>query len=132
MILAGSRPLLEQPVARRVSDGAPSTWLITGAAGFIGSHLVDALLKRGMRVLGLDNLSAGRLQNIAHQFDQPKFHFARANLGDEIVLDRLASEADVIVHLAAAVGVELVVDRPTYTIETNVMGTEAVLRTALR
>ena len=121
-----------QPTVRGSSNGAPSTWLITGAAGFIGSHLVDALLARGNRVLGLDNLSTGRLQNIAHQLDHPRFHFARANLGDEIVLDRLASEADVIVHLAAAVGVELIVERPTYTIETNVLGTEAVLRTALR
>jgi UDP-glucose 4-epimerase len=109
-----------------------TTWLITGAAGFIGSHLVDALLQRGMRVLGLDNLSTGRVHNIEHVLDHPRFHFARASLSDEIVLDRLASEADVIVHLAAAVGVELIVQRPTYTIETNVMGTEAVLQAALR
>jgi UDP-glucose 4-epimerase len=109
-----------------------TTWLITGTAGFIGSHLVDTLLARGNRVLGLDNLSTGRLQNIEHQLDHPRFHFAHASLSDEIVLDRLASEADIIVHLAAAVGVELIVERPTHTIETNVMGTEAVLRTALR
>ena len=114
------------------SRGAATTWLITGAAGFIGSHLVDALLARGSRVLGLDNLATGQLRNIAHQLEHPRFHFARASLADEIVLDRLASEADVIVHLAAAVGVELIVERPTHTIETNVMGTEAVLRAALR
>ena len=108
------------------------TWFITGAAGFVGSHLVDALLARGARVLGLDDLSTGRMRNIEHQLDHPRFHFARASLSDEIVLDRLTSEADVVVHLAAAVGVELVVERPTHTIETNVMGTEAVLRTALR
>jgi UDP-glucose 4-epimerase len=93
---------------------------------------VDALLARGHHVLGLDNLSTGRLQNIEHQLEHPRFHFARANLDDEIVLDRLASEADIIVHLAAAVGVSLVIERPAYTIETNVMGTEAVLRVALR
>jgi UDP-glucose 4-epimerase len=122
----------DQPSAPNAGNGEPTTWLITGAAGFIGSHLVDALLARGDRVLGLDNLSTGRLENIAHQLDHPRFHFARANIADEIVLDRLASEADIIVHLAAAVGVELIVERPTYTIETNVMGTEAVLRTALR
>jgi UDP-glucose 4-epimerase len=122
----------EQAHVEESGNGAPGTWLITGAAGFIGSHLVDALLARGNRVLGLDNLSTGRLQNIAHQLDHPRFHFARASLSDEIVLDRLASEAEIIVHLAAAVGVELIVERPTYTIETNVMGTEAVLRTALR
>ena len=113
-------------------NGEPLTWLITGAAGFIGSHLVDALLGRGDRVLGLDNLSTGCLHNVEHALDHPRFHFARASLSDEIVLDRLVSEADIVVHLAAAVGVELIVERPTYTIETNVLGTEAVLRTALR
>lgn len=112
--------------------GYTPTWLITGAAGFIGSHLVDALLDRGVRVLGMDNLSTGRMENIAHRLGDPRFHFARASLSDEIVLDRLASEADVVVHLAAAVGVELIVERPAHTIETNVMGTEAVLRSALR
>jgi UDP-glucose 4-epimerase len=110
----------------------PATWFITGAAGFIGSHLVHALLARGDRVLGLDNLSTGHLQNIEHVLDHPRFHFARASLSEEIVLDRLASEADIIVHLAAAVGVELIVERPVYTIQTNVIGTEAVLRAALR
>jgi UDP-glucose 4-epimerase len=123
---------LTQSVTASGSRGTATTWLITGAAGFIGSHLVDALLARGSRVLGLDNLSTGRLQNIASPLQHPRFHFARASLADEVVLDRLASEADVIVHLAAAVGVELIVERPAYTIETNVMGTEAVLRAALR
>jgi UDP-glucose 4-epimerase len=113
-------------------DSTPGTWLITGAAGFVGSHLVDALLARGARVLGLDDLSTGRISNIAHQLGHPRFHFARARVGDEIVLDRLTSEAETVVHLAAAVGVELVVERPTHTIETNVMGTEAVLRAARR
>jgi UDP-glucose 4-epimerase len=122
----------ERADARGSSNGDPATWLVTGAAGFIGSHLVDALLARGNRVLGLDNLSTGRLQNIEHALNHPRFHFARASLSDEIVLDRLASEADIVVHLAAAVGVELIVERPTHTIETNVLGTEAVLRTALR
>ena len=112
--------------------GQPETWFITGAAGFVGSHLVDALLARGARVLGLDDLSTGRMRNIEHQLGNPRFHFARASVSDEIVLDRLTSEADVVVHLAAAVGVELVVERPTHTIETNVMGTESVLRAARR
>jgi UDP-glucose 4-epimerase len=129
---SSSLRLREEQDDEASGNSAPATWLVTGAAGFIGSHLVDTLLARGNRVLGLDNLSTGRLQNIAHQLDHPRFHFARASLSDEIVLDRLASEADIIVHLAAAVGVELIVERPTYTIETNVMGTEAVLRTALR
>ena len=110
----------------------PQTWLVTGAAGFIGSHLCDTLLARGDAVLGLDNLTTGRIENVQHQLGHPRFHFARADVSDAIVMDRLASQATIIVHLAAAVGVELVVERPAYTIETNVMGTEAVLRSALR
>jgi len=83
-------------------------------------------------VLVIDNLSTGRLENIDHHLDKADFHFARANITDEIVLDRLASQADVIVHLAAAVGVQLIVEHPVHTIETNIMGTEHVLRAALR
>ncbi len=110
----------------------PITWFVTGAAGFIGSHLCDALIARGDIVLALDNLTTGRMENVRHLLDHPRFHFARADVADAIVMDRLASQASIIVHLAAAVGVELVVERPAYTIETNVMGTEAVLRSALR
>ena len=84
-------------------------YLITGGAGFIGSHLADALLALGHRVLAIDNLSTGRLDNIQHLLDDPNFHFTRANITHEVVLDRLASQADVIVHLAADVGVKLVV-----------------------
>lgn len=129
---AGSNPLPEPDPAVTGSDSQRRTWLITGAAGFVGSHLVDALLARGEHVLGLDNLATGRLENIAQHRASPRFHFARADLADQLVLDRLASQADVIVHLAAAVGVELVVSRPVHTLETNVMGTEAVLRAARR
>jgi UDP-glucose 4-epimerase len=106
--------------------------LITGGAGFIASHLADALLAQGYRVLAIDNLSTGSLDNIAHLLHHPLFHFARCSITDDTVLDRLASEADVIVHLAAAVGVQLIVERPVHTIETNIMGTEAVLKAALR
>ena len=109
-----------------------ATYLITGGAGFIGSHLADALLAAGYRVLVIDNLSTGRLQNIHHLLDHPSFHFARADITDAVVMDRLASQADIIVHLAAAVGVQLIVEHPVHTIETNVMGTEVVLQTALR
>ncbi len=108
------------------------TCLITGGAGFIGSHLADALLTAGHQVLAVDNLSTGNLTNIAHLENHPAFHFARANITDTIVIDRLASQADMIFHLAAAVGVKLIVEQPVQTIETNVMGTEAVLQAALR
>jgi len=106
------------------------TYLITGGAGFIGSHLSDVLLGAGQRVLSIDDLSTGRLANIAHLLGRPDFHFAQAPIADKVVLDRLASQADVIVHLAAAVGVQLIVEHPVHTIETNVGGTEAVLRAA--
>ena len=108
------------------------TVLITGGAGFIGSHLSDAMLAQGHQVLVIDNLSTGRLENIEHLLDNPNFHFACANITNEIVLDRLASQADIIVHLAAAVGVKLIVEHPVHTIETNVMGTEIVLKVGLR
>ena len=107
-----------------------TTYLITGGAGFIGSHLSDVLLAAGQRVLTIDNLSTGRLENIRHLLGRPDFHFAQASITDKVVLDRLASQADVIVHLAAAVGVQLIVEHPVRTIETNVGGTEAVLRAA--
>lgn len=106
--------------------------LITGGAGFIGSHLAEAFLAAGHEVTILDNLSTGRFENIAHLVGQPGFRFALASIQNAIVLDRLASEADVIIHLAAAVGVQLIVERPVHTIETNIMGTEAVLQAAAR
>ncbi|HXT16812.1 MAG TPA: NAD-dependent epimerase/dehydratase family protein [Gemmatimonadaceae bacterium] len=109
-----------------------ATYLITGGAGFIGSSLADALLQHGHRVLVIDDLSTGRLENIAHLKDHPSFHFARSSIDNELVLDRLASESDIIVHLAAAVGVRLIVEQPVRTIETNIMGTEAVLKAAMR
>lgn len=106
--------------------------LITGGAGFIGSHLSRAFLDRGDSVAILDNLSTGRLENVRTLLDHEKFSFAFDDIGNLQVLDRLASEADVIVHLAAAVGVELVVERPAETIETNVLGTHYVLDAARR
>lgn len=109
-----------------------SRFLITGGAGFIGSHVADALIARGDRVVVVDNLSTGRLSNITHLLDDPRFQFVRANITDEIVMDRLASTSDVILHFAAAVGVQLIVQDPVHTIETNIMGTEAILKAALR
>ncbi len=106
--------------------------LITGGAGFIGSHLARKLLARGDTVAVLDNLSTGSFDNIREFTLDPRFTFAIDDLGNALVLDRLASQADAIVHLAAAVGVQLVVERPTETIETNVLGTHAVLNAARR
>ncbi len=107
-------------------------YLITGGTGFIGSHLSEALLAQGHSVTVIDNLSTGRFDNINHLVGHPKFQFAVDTITNEMVLDRLASECDVIFHLAAAVGVKLIVERPVHTIETNIMGTEAVLKAALR
>jgi UDP-glucose 4-epimerase len=106
--------------------------LITGGAGFIGSHLAEAFLARGDRVTVIDNLSTGRFENIAHLVPNPRFDFAIDTIANDIVLDRLASQAELIVHLAAVVGVRLVVESPVNTIVTNVDGTAAVLRAARR
>lgn len=109
-----------------------STVLLTGGAGFIGSHLADRLLALRYHVLVIDDLSTGRLSNIEHLLLHPDFQFVRGTITDESLLDRLASQADIILHLAAAVGVRLVVERPVHTIETNIMGTQAVLKAANR
>lgn len=106
--------------------------LITGGAGFIGTHLTRALLARGDSVSILDNLSTGTFTNIREFTPHPNFSFAVDDLNNALVLDRLASSADAIVHLAAAVGVFVVVEKPTETIETNVLGTHAVLAAARR
>jgi UDP-glucose 4-epimerase len=108
------------------------TYLITGGAGFIGSHLAGALLAQGHSVLVIDDLSTGRIENIRHLMENPRFHFARASITNDLVMDRLTSQSDVVVHLAAAVGVKLIVENPVHTIETNIMGTEAVLKAAFR
>lgn len=110
----------------------PVNILITGGAGFIGSHLAEALLSQGHEVTIIDNLSTGRFENIAHLTESPSFHFAIESITNETVMDRLVSKSHLIFHLAAAVGVQLIVQKPVHTIETNIMGTEAVLRTALR
>jgi UDP-glucose 4-epimerase len=106
--------------------------LITGGAGFIGSHLAEALLAQGHAVTVVDNLSTGRHANIAHLTSRPGFQFVYESITNETVMDRLVSMADRIVHLAAAVGVELIVKDPVHTLETNIQGTEAILRLARR
>jgi len=107
-------------------------YLITGGAGFIGGHLCEVLLAKGHHVVAIDDLSTGSLENIQGLRDQPGFQFVRETIRNVQVLDRLCSQADVIIHLAAAVGVKLIVEDPVHTINTNVMGTEAVLATANR
>ncbi len=106
--------------------------LITGGAGFIGSHLAEALLAGGDQVTVLDDLSTGRFENVEHLTADPRFQAVIETITNETVMDRLVSECDILYHLAAAVGVELIVNSPVHTIETNVMGTEIVLRTARR
>jgi UDP-glucose 4-epimerase len=106
--------------------------LITGGAGFIGSHLAEVLLAQGHSVTAVDDLSTGRFQNIAHLADQPNFQFVYESITNENVMDRLVSTSAVIFHLAAAVGVELIVKDPVRTLETNIQGSEVVLRLARR
>ena len=106
--------------------------LITGGAGFIGSHLSERLLKSGYRVTIIDNLSTGRLQNIQHLASNPSFSYAIEDIRNIHVIDRLVSECDIIFHLAAAVGVRNIIDRPINTIEVNIGGTETILKTASR
>jgi UDP-glucose 4-epimerase len=104
--------------------------LITGGAGFIGSHLSDAYLERGHEVFIIDDLSTGSFENIRHLKDHPRFHYTIDNVHNQPVTAELVDQCDVIFHLAAAVGVKLIVESPVRTIETNVHGTEVVLSLA--
>lgn len=106
--------------------------LITGGAGFIGSHLTDALLQRGHHVTVIDDLSTGKMENFDHVRAYPNFRFAIETIMNESVMDRLVSECDMIFHLASAVGVELIVNRPVEVIERCILGTEIVLKIANR
>jgi UDP-glucose 4-epimerase len=104
--------------------------LITGGAGFIGSHLADAYLERGDEVLVIDDLSTGTIENIRHLKANPKFHYTIDSVHNQPVTAELVDQSDVVVHLAAAVGVKLIVESPVRTIETNVRGTEVILALA--
>jgi UDP-glucose 4-epimerase len=104
--------------------------LITGGAGFIGSHLTEALLAAGHEVVVLDDLSTGRLENLQDVQGHPAFTLAVGSVRDEAILQKLVDAADVVYHLAAAVGVKLILERPVETIATNIIGTEVVLRAA--
>jgi UDP-glucose 4-epimerase len=104
--------------------------LITGGAGFIGSHLSDALLAAGYQVTVLDDLSTGSMENIGHLKGRPNFSYTIDAVENEPVLAELIDGCDVVFHLAAAVGVKKIVEEPVHTIETNVRGTEVVLKHA--
>ena len=101
--------------------------LITGGAGFVGSHLVDALLARGDQVTVLDDLSTGRHDNIRDHLGNPNFEFVLGSILNDAVVDDVVRRADVVMHLAAAVGVELIVGRPLESLATNIRGSEIVL-----
>ena len=106
--------------------------LITGGSGFIGSHLSDALIARGDEVVVLDDLSTGSVDNVRHLLDHARFRMVVDTVQNEDVVARLVDECDAVFHLAAAVGVKLIVESPVRTIETNVKGTEIVLAAAAR
>lgn len=106
--------------------------VVTGGAGFIGSHLTEKLLEKGWDVCVLDDLSTGRAENIAHLLGRNNFEFVKGSILEADVVEGLIEKADVVFHLAAAVGVRLIVDDPVNTIETNIRGTEIVLAAANR
>ena len=104
--------------------------LITGGAGFVGSHLAERLLADGHEVIVLDNLSTGSIDNISHLKNHSRFSYAVDSVTNEPLLAELIDRSDVVFHLAAAVGVKLIVEQPVHTLETNVHGTEVVLKHA--
>ena len=106
--------------------------LITGGAGFIGSHLAEELLKRGEEVYVIDNLTTGNLQNIWHLLENPKFHFVDGDVRDRKLMMEMMCHCRKVYHLAAVVGVKLVVENPLDTLSVNVVGTEVVLETTLK
>ncbi|MEO5579905.1 MAG: GDP-mannose 4,6-dehydratase, partial [Gemmatimonadaceae bacterium] len=105
-------------------------FLITGGAGFIGSHLAERLLDDGGHVVVLDDLSSGSLENLQHLLPRPAFHFVAGSAADTRVVRELVDDCDTIIHLAAAVGVRLILERPVHTIENNLYATGVVLSAA--
>ncbi len=104
--------------------------LVTGGAGFIGSHLCDLLISKGEEVSVIDDLSTGSLENIAHLNDNPRFHYCVDTILNTKIMDELIADSDCVVHLAAAVGVKYVLENPLSSIETNILGTETALKLA--
>lgn len=110
----------------------PHAHLVTGGAGFIGSHLVETLLGRGDHVVVLDNLSTGRLQNLAAVEHHPELTIVHGSVLDELQVDELVHQCDTVIHLAAAVGVKLIVEQPLRSFITNIRGSEIVIQAAFR
>ena len=106
-------------------------YLVTGGGGFVGSHLTEALLAAGHRVTVLDTFSTGQLPNLAVASEHPEFRFVQGSVFDEHLVDSLVHDADVVVHLAAAVGVRLIVDHPLRSLTTNIRGSEIVIEAAV-
>jgi UDP-glucose 4-epimerase len=108
------------------------SYLITGGAGFVGSHLAEALLARGDRVVVLDNLSTGDLRNLEAVSRHPRLTVVQGSVLDQLLVDELVNQSDVVVHLAAAVGVKLVIEHPLRSFTTNIRGSEIVIEAAHR
>ncbi|MEX1019831.1 MAG: GDP-mannose 4,6-dehydratase [Litorilinea sp.] len=113
-------------------SSSPTRALITGGMGFIGSHLSESLLQKGYHVTVVDNTSTGQFRNIEHLVGNPNFHFAIDDISNQTVTDRLVSECDVVFHMAASVGVQLIVENPVQTVTNNVIGTDEILKAAVR
>lgn len=113
-------------------SSSPTRILVTGGAGFIGSHLVERLLDRGDEVIAVDDLSTGSLVNLAAVIDNDHLRFVQEDVRDAQTMNVLIEQVDAVYHLAAAVGVQLIVDQPVHTIETNIHGTEIILKIANR
>src|SRR5919108_5187501 len=113
-------------------SSAPRRALITGGAGFIGSHLAELLVAEGWEVFALDDLSTGAADNVAELADHPRFHLVVDSVLSASVVRELVHRCDVVYHLAAAVGVRLIVEQPVRTMVTNVQGTETVLEYCAR
>ncbi|MCO5973027.1 NAD-dependent epimerase/dehydratase family protein [Actinoallomurus soli] len=108
------------------------TYLVTGGAGFIGSHLVDALLARGDSVIALDNLATGSPANLGEAAKNASFRFVHGSVLDDLIVDELMNQCDAVVHMAAAVGVRLVVEEPLRSLITNIRGSQIVIEAAHR